>query len=269
MTRKRRALASLGAIILWWAPIGVAQVPNDTCSNAIFVSEGVPTPGTNIGATVGPDLVGVCGGMGADVWYVFYPNCSGAQTATTCDPSSNFDTVLAAWDGTNGCGSLVPLVCNDDSCGLRSSITFQATVGTFYYISVGGYNGATGTFTLNVGPGGGSGIALNFFNLGPGTLGYTISNGSVFGAFLTILTLNQGNYPNGWLFGIDVLPVELQVCLSFGYPFSGNLDQCGGTMVGPVGGLPSGLTAYAFVAGFPPGGSVPTTISPATFGTVP
>jgi hypothetical protein len=261
-------LACVFAFVLL-GTLASAQVSNDTCLNAVFMTEGTPAPGTNVGATIGPEPVAVCGSMGADVWFVFYPNCTGPLTVTTCDPITTFDTVIAVWDGANGCGALVPLICNDDNCGLSSSVTFQATTWNPYYVSVGGYLGATGSFMLTVNPGGGTGMSLGFFDSGPGTLGYTISSGPVNGAFITVLTLNQGNYPNGWLFGLDITPGEIQFCLGFGYPFSGFLDQCGSTVVGPFGGLPYGLSAYAVAIGIPAGGSVPTTISLASSGTVP
>jgi hypothetical protein len=68
---------------------------------------------------------------------------------------ANYDSALQIFDGTAGCGSLVSVGCNDDSCGLQSSFTFTATACTPYYIRVGGYNSATGVFPVNVnGPAG-------------------------------------------------------------------------------------------------------------------
>ena len=58
----------------------------------------------------------------------------------TCAASSG-DTVLAAL---TQCGNAATQVaCNDDSCGLRSSINIDATAGTTYYIAVGGYSSSS------------------------------------------------------------------------------------------------------------------------------
>jgi hypothetical protein len=44
----------------------------------------------------------------------------------------------------------VLLACNDDSCGTRSQIAFTVVAGGSYYISVAGFNGASGSFVLSV-----------------------------------------------------------------------------------------------------------------------
>ncbi|MBM3960427.1 MAG: hypothetical protein FJ306_00775 [Planctomycetes bacterium] len=50
------------------------------------------------------------------------------------------------------------LGCNDDFCGLQSSVTATLPSAGIYYIRVGRWNGATGAFSLNVnGPAGGGG----------------------------------------------------------------------------------------------------------------
>ena len=54
------------------------------------------------------------------------------------------------FDGTGGCGSLVSLGCNDDSCGTRSVVSVPVTNGQLLYIRVGGWNSAQGSFILNV-----------------------------------------------------------------------------------------------------------------------
>jgi hypothetical protein len=206
--------------------------------------------------------------MGTDVWFVFSPLCTGSMTASTCNTGTAFDTVIGAWNGTNGCGSaLMPLGCSDDSCAttsLSSTVTFQVTAGSIYYVSVGGYGGATGNFVLTLVPGAGA-ISLAYHDLGPGTIGFTVASGPPAGQYLAVMSLNHGAYPNGWFFGIDVLPFELDLMLSWGYPISGQLDGCGGFTFGPVGGAPSGISVYGVALGFAPGSPVPTTIgAPAT-----
>jgi hypothetical protein len=106
-------------------------------------------PGSNANSTTGPDPVGSCGAMANDVWYAYTASCNGIATAEFCNAgNANYDTVLTAWLGS--CGALSEIVCNDDSCGLQSHITFGVTSGTVYYISAGGFGGSIGTFNLSV-----------------------------------------------------------------------------------------------------------------------
>jgi hypothetical protein len=230
--------------------------PNDHCSSAQFISEGLITPGTTANATTGGggtcpgDPTGSCSVMANDVWYVFQATCNATYEARTCLGSTNFDTVVAVWDGTNGCGSLVEVGCNDTgNCSIvnqgNSAIaTWNAVAGTLYYVSVGGFIGLTGTFDLVVQQSGMNPV-LSFFNVGPGSIGYSIASGPPGGLALTAITLNLGAFPNGMFFGIDIAFAEVLNQLSFGFPFLTSLGPCGNASVGPFFGAPSGITLYA------------------------
>ena len=260
----------LPALILMLSAGAFGQAANDSPLTAIYIGEGMPTAGTNAAATTGPDPIGPCPQMSGDVWYLIVPACTGTETVKTCHAGTTFDTVIVAWDATNGIGALVPLACNDDSCGsLSSSVSFPVTVGSYYYISVGGYYGATGNFVLSASPGSGAGMNLSFSTFGPGTIGFAINSAPALGTVITIVTTNQGAYPNGWFFGIDVQPFELQFSLGSGYPLTASLDQCGSFAFGPVGGAPSGIAVYAVSFGFPVGAPVPNLISAPAFITIP
>jgi hypothetical protein len=251
---------------------------NDICSNAVSITEGVLTNGSNIGATSGGDpIVTNCGfSNGPDIWYVIVPSCTGLYTATTCDPGTGFDTVLGIWDGTGGCGNLVAVACNDDDptgCttggwfGLESRVSWSAVAGTPYYISVAGYAGNTGSFAMMVSIG--SGLTLTFTSTNPGTLGYDIIGGTPSGAAFTAVTFNAGAFPTGWFFGIDIGFPELANEVNIGFPFLVGLTACGSLTVGPFTGLPSGLTVYGVTLALPFGGSFPTVFSPPATATVP
>jgi hypothetical protein len=73
-------------------------------------------------------------------------------TFHTCSASTNFDTVLQVYRGS--CTSLTSLGCNDDWTGCsstsRSRVQVTVTGATTFFIRVGGYNGASGSFVLNV-----------------------------------------------------------------------------------------------------------------------
>jgi hypothetical protein len=86
-------------------------------------------------------------GLGPSVWYQWTAPAAGDVNFETCS-AATFDTMLAAYTGTE-VDALTKRAEGDDDCAtLRSEITFAATAGTTYRIQVTGGNGSTGTFTL-------------------------------------------------------------------------------------------------------------------------
>jgi hypothetical protein len=229
---------------------------NDHCAAPQVIAEGVPTAGTTQNSTTGGggpcpgDPVGTCSVMSNDVWYAFQATCTGAYEARTCASGTDFDTVVAVWDGTGGCGALVEVGCNDTGgctlpgLGNAAVATWNATAGTLYYVSVGGFIGLTGNFGLVVGPTGANPV-LSFFDVGPGTIGYTVTGGPPLGLALTAITTFAGAYPNGPFFGVDMTIQQVVDQLNFGYPFLTPLGSCGDAVIGPFFGAPSGITLYA------------------------
>ncbi|GEM_PF-733288 len=134
---------------------------NNNCGSAITITASVTT-GTTVGSTTDggvtgcSTLGGAAGGGENDVWYNFTAAATGSVTAATC--GSAFDTMLSVHS--NSCPGTpgTSIVCNDDFCGVQSSVTFAATQGTTYKIRVSGFGGATGAFTLTLS--------------GPGTVGF-------------------------------------------------------------------------------------------------
>ncbi|HEY3243559.1 MAG TPA: DUF6531 domain-containing protein, partial [Phycisphaerae bacterium] len=122
---------------------------NDNCADRIAVGNG-STPFSTVGATTdGPSL---CGALGNDIWYNYTAPGTGSLTVTTC--GSTYDTAIAVYDGCT-CPPGTNLACNDDSCGLQSSVTLAVTSGMCYLIQVGGFASSTGSGTLNImGPAG-------------------------------------------------------------------------------------------------------------------
>jgi hypothetical protein len=141
----KKSVFSVVALVLTLALSFGAQA-QDSCASAVAIFDGTTT-GSNVGATSGPDPLGNCGAMGSDIWYTYTATCTGVVTVSMC--GSSYDTCIAAWSGT--CGSLVQLICNDDFCGLQSQISFGGSLGTTYYLSVGGFAGNTGNFTMQIG----------------------------------------------------------------------------------------------------------------------
>jgi subtilisin-like proprotein convertase family protein len=125
---------------------------NDFCSGAILMSIGDFVNGNTCSATPNPEA-GVCSGQtlsSGGLWYKVIGN-GNTLTADTCSSSGAlYDTRLSVYCG--DC-SASPMTCvggNDDSCGLRSSVTFCTQEGATYYILVHGFSAGRGDFTLTV-----------------------------------------------------------------------------------------------------------------------
>ncbi len=125
---------------------------NDSCGTAVSLSTGASAIGDNMAAA--QDGGEPCALLpGRSVWYRLTAQTNGSLTADT--QYSPFDTTLVVYAG--GCpqqgGQIV--ACNDDAffleSPLASSVTFTTSIGTTYYIRVGGYIEANGLFRLNVG----------------------------------------------------------------------------------------------------------------------
>ncbi|MCA8976432.1 MAG: hypothetical protein KDC98_17060, partial [Planctomycetes bacterium] len=122
---------------------------NDECSGALPLNLGTNGPFSNTSASnsapafpCGTNVVGDC-------WFTYDVPCENLSvTFDTCDPTTNFDTVLQVFSG--DCAALVDEGCNDDSCFTRSRVTLTDPPAGTYHVRVGGYNGLHGNFVLTV-----------------------------------------------------------------------------------------------------------------------
>jgi len=88
------------------------------------------------------DITPSCGySIAPDVVYSFTPSLDGAFDIDLCD--SGYDTILEVRDDT-----LSPIACNDDACGLQSTLVVELSRGRTYYIIVDGYGDACGSYRL-------------------------------------------------------------------------------------------------------------------------
>jgi hypothetical protein len=124
------------------------------CSNAIALAAMDPcgdnqtVTGSTIGGT--PSTEGFCGtslGTGGAKWYTFTGDGSD-WTASTLNPGSNYDTKLWVYEGV--CGSLNCVTGNDDfGATAQSQVSFNATLGSTYYVVVGGFAANEGSYELS------------------------------------------------------------------------------------------------------------------------
>lgn len=124
---------------------------SDECGTAPLVQEGSVDFDTLGSTTDGPALPQFCDeGFGlsleGDVWALYLPSATGVATITTC--GSAFDTRMAVYSGF--CGALDLIACNDDSCGLQSTISLFVFAGEPVLVRVGGYGGAAGQGSLSI-----------------------------------------------------------------------------------------------------------------------
>lgn len=217
-----------------------------------FAPNGVPwATYSNAGATTSQGL-GACAYMQDDVFYSYATSetrrvrislcpVAGLPTGTLDDPVLE---VLAFGNGQ----PVSSVGCNDDFCGLLPGVEFLAKPGFVYYVRVGQFNGgAGGTFRILVDPQ----LTLSLPSpLGPGSISVVLSEGEANAPYLTILTLNAGDYPNGPFFGIAPSTIELAMQVQAGgAPFLGLLDASGAANFGPVLGLPP-LTVFGVTIAF-------------------
>lgn len=136
------AFAALGAAHAWAAPV------NDDCANAIPVLSGVELTGSTEDAT-GTEVSACSQDDFFDVWHTYTAAADEPVDISLC--GSGFDTTLSVYDA---CGGAL-IECNDDSfgCGAQSEVRCLAlTSGQTVYIRIAGYQGQTGSYTLNVAP---------------------------------------------------------------------------------------------------------------------
>ena len=123
---------------------------NDLCSGASSVTCGNSYTGSTLGK--GNDTPAECvvsSGTGGGVWYKLTGNNSNV-TISTCNTGTDFDTQLRVYSGS--CAGLTCVTGNDDdsSCGLSSTVNFDAFVGTDYYILVHGFSTSEGNYEMSV-----------------------------------------------------------------------------------------------------------------------
>lgn len=116
------------------APVSIPNVPETGCIGAVSKS----VPSTTLGTTVGSVLYAPvsCGSAGSrnspGLWFRV-TGTGGDVTASLCS-LADYDTLLSVWTGS--CSSLVCVGGNDDSCGLKSSVTWTSVSGLTYYVFV-------------------------------------------------------------------------------------------------------------------------------------
>ncbi len=147
----RRASLSLLLLAVPAAAPAAAQGA-DLCANAQPISGVGSFAFDNSAATTDGVPNALCLAFGqdditSDVWFSWQAPNDGVFILDTCGQTS-VDTKVGVLAGS--CAGAV-IACNDDSCGLQSSVTFTANSGATYLLRIGTFPGAaggTGTFQI-------------------------------------------------------------------------------------------------------------------------
>ncbi|MCZ6794501.1 MAG: hypothetical protein O7J95_12905, partial [Planctomycetota bacterium] len=122
--------------------------PSDRCVDASPIGLGVHTGSTS---QRGSDGAASCGASASspDAWFSYTATQDCLILASTCGVGTGFDSVLSVHSGCPG-DPASQITCNDDSCGLQSTVIFSATAGETYRIRVSGFSGSAGDFVLDL-----------------------------------------------------------------------------------------------------------------------
>jgi hypothetical protein len=196
--------------------VSIAVTPaNDDCANAEPISgAGVFPFDCTFATTDGASNAG-CGPLGLDVWFLWNSPWDGVTTITTCNYAS-WDTQLVVYSW-NGCPEGSALACNDDFCGLRSTLGFTAVAGTDYLVRIGSYAGnAAGPGSVEFIEGGPTGGCSNP-PVGPDVIVGNVQSvmqwgtvGSITGYSLGATACNVGDSTMPWEGGTSHHPVIAQ-----------------------------------------------------------
>ncbi|MEZ4799200.1 MAG: hypothetical protein R2809_05335 [Flavobacteriales bacterium] len=133
------------SILFLFGIIGISysQTGGTTCATAAQIFCGANFSGSTSGT--GGDGVSACGteGSAGQRWFYFVAPGNGSVTLSLCSGTS-YDSRIHVYTGS--CGAFSCTGQNDDSCGLQSQLTWTVTSGVTYYIRIGGFSGASGTF---------------------------------------------------------------------------------------------------------------------------
>lgn len=170
-----------------------AQPANDQFTNATIIAGSFGTVnGTTVNATIETgEPFHFASYRARSVWFRWTAPASGRVTFDTI--GSGFDTILAAYTGTN-VSALTRLASNDDNGGFLSSlITFSALAGTEYSIAIDGFAGSSGVYLLNWTQGSCTNLALAAGEISFSCVDYSVAENTP--GFVTITVQAGAPFP--------------------------------------------------------------------------
>jgi hypothetical protein len=121
---------------------------DDCASGTVISGSGALFTANLFSSNTPSDLpAGSCFASSVDQWFTYSAGSTGNATFSFCPEQrgcASYDTVLAAY---SSCGG-AQIACNDDFCGLHSSIVVPVIAGNTYKIRVAGFSNLRGTGVL-------------------------------------------------------------------------------------------------------------------------
>ncbi|MDG1050875.1 MAG: hypothetical protein P8M11_00625 [Planctomycetota bacterium] len=143
----KRSLSITAAAGLAFCSLASAQAPNDDCASAIAAPLGSTAFDTLVAVDEGLIPFNCAANGGPDIWYSYTATGTNDLEIDLC--GSSYDTALTVYSG--NCGALIEITCNDDFCGLQSGAVITGVLtGDVFLIRIAGYNGGTGTGSLQI-----------------------------------------------------------------------------------------------------------------------
>jgi hypothetical protein len=145
----RNFAATVASLAL--ASSALAQASADRCSTGIVIAgeSGTVSFDTSVATHTAADVIpGACGNSldAPDVWFTYTAPSCGVSTFSFCNVengNASYDTVLEIYTDCAFNGG-TRVICNDDDCGLQSSVSFPTAAGVTYHVRITGYNGSAG-----------------------------------------------------------------------------------------------------------------------------
>ncbi len=129
---------------------GSLGAENDYCGSAEPLTVPSTTYGSTEYATEDDDYARMCGNEAAapGVWYSIVGK-GRPITASLCGAGTQYDTQIHVFAGSN-CRQMACMSFNEDGCGVKSAISWDAIEGQLYFVLVSGFSNAVGDFELLV-----------------------------------------------------------------------------------------------------------------------
>jgi|APTNR8051073442_1049403.scaffolds.fasta_scaffold00229_53 hypothetical protein len=160
-TKFLRQVAALATLVAFANTASAQLMANDLCDNAVTVTCGQTVTGNTNNSTI--DTPPACG-LNFPRYGVWYRFVGTGQTVTlsTCNATTNYDSQIGVFSGS--CSALTCVAGNDNDAACaagsrKSTVTFNSTAGTTYYIWVTGAVSARGNFSLSISCSGSVGVA--------------------------------------------------------------------------------------------------------------
>ena len=146
INRKHVIITLMSIVLILWTSI--SSFSQSECSSASPINcNDIERSSTVGGIPVSFIDCNTSGDTAGAHWYTFTGD-GYWWTASTVNNYSNYDTRIWILEGT--CDTLICVGENDDFVGLLSRIDFQTSIGTTYYVVVGGFDDEEGDYELNL-----------------------------------------------------------------------------------------------------------------------